>query len=431
MRRLTEPGGSLAAAGTPLPTPNEMHRRAMRILRPQPEPPPRPHAPAVPPAAGAGGALLRCRVRCADGRVLTGALPPERHRALQLGMLHADTAELVELTPGTRGADGKLELDRRRRPEHYLPGGAGGHHGWLEALLEHAEQIVAGRYAGQRSGGQAREEAFVGVAPRVRRRGDKQAIAYTRFLWVDVDQPGQLPALWELLAWRPCHLLIESGGSGGAHAYWKLDEPLAATRVEPGSGELIEPIEQAHLRLIHALGVDEHGRPDVADSACKERARVMRLAGTVNHKSGRHARIVEADFALPAYSLAELVGELPDPAPTGARVGARTARRTAHADPYKRIAPPEYFRRLAGITVPRGGLVRCPAPWHDDEHPSCSVGADASQGWCCHAGGCGARGAIYDLASVLLGGPWGRELRGDAFARARARVAEGFSQMSQ
>jgi DNA primase len=44
----------------------------------------------------------------------------------------------------------------------------------------------------------------------------------------------------------------------------------------------------------------------------------------------------------------------------------------------------------------------------------------------CHAARCGARGAIYDLASVLLGGPWGRELRGEAFKRARARVASVF-----
>ena len=98
----------------------------------------------------------------------------------------------------------------------------------------------------------------------------------------------------------------------------------------------------------------------------------------------------------------------------------------AGEDPYKRIAPPEYFRRLAGITVPRGGLVSCPSPGHVDRHPSCSVGAEASQGWCCHSGDCGARGAIYDLASVLLGGPWGRELRGTAFTRARARVREAF-----
>jgi hypothetical protein len=51
------------------------------------------------------------------------------------------------------------------------------------------------------------------------------------------------------------------------------------------------------------------------------------------------------------------------------------------------------------------------------------VGTDPEQGWCCHAADCGARGTIYDLASVLDGGPWGAALRGDAFARARARVS--------
>jgi hypothetical protein len=295
----------------------------------------------------------------------------------------------------------------------------------MASLLAHAEQIVCGAYATWRSGAGPREEAFVGVAPRTHRRGDKHAIARSRFLWVDVDEPGELPALWALLAERPCHLLIESGGSGGAHAYWKLAEPLAATRLQPGTGEVVEPIEQANLRLIHALGVDAHGRPRVADVACKERARVMRLAGTVNYKTGQYARIVEADFALPTYALAELVGDLPDPSPTR-RAEPPAGRVLTGKDPYKRIAPPEYFRRLAGITVPRGGLVSCPAPGHIDRHPSCSVGAEPSQGWCCHSGDCGARGAIYDLASVLLGGPWGRELRGTAFTRARARVREAF-----
>ena len=81
----------------------------------------------------------------------------------------------------------------------------------------------------------------------------------------------------------------------------------------------------------------------------------MRLAGTVNYKTGQHARIVEADFALPTYPVAELVGELPDPSPT--RRAATPARRAVpDKDPYKRIAPPEYFRRLAGITVPRPDL---------------------------------------------------------------------------
>jgi hypothetical protein len=39
------------------------------------------------------------------------------------------------------------------------------------------------------------------------------------------------------------------------------------------------------------------------------------------------------------------------------------------------------------------------------------------------------RGAIYDLASVLLGGPWGHDLRGEAFKRARAYVADAFGEL--
>ena len=415
------------AAGNGVPARYDTRRRAMRILRQQPEPgSPAPHAPAASPPAGAGAGWLHCRVRLADGRLFTGELSPERHRAIQLGILHADTADLVELTPGNRSTDGRLELHRRRRAEHYRPGGASGRRDWLPALLEHAQRIVGGDYATRRVIDGPREEAFVGVAPRVRARGDKHAVTHTRLLWVDVDRPGQLPALWALLAERPCHLLIESGGSGGAHAYWKLAAPLPAACPHPVMGDVAEPIEQAHLRLIHCLGVDEHGKPDVADPACRERSRVMRLAGTVNYKTGAYARIVEADLRLPAYRLEELVGDLPDPQPP-----ARVPRATGpggREDPYKRIAPPEYFARLAGITVPRRGLVSCPAKGHEDRHPSYSVGADPGSGWCCHAGSCGARGAIYDLASVLDGGPWGRELRGErsvhARPRARARRSE-------
>jgi hypothetical protein len=421
MGRLSTLAPGPPAAGNRRPAPNQDGRSAMRILRPQPA---GPEHRADARAEGEPVVLLRCRVRLASGNVFTGELPAERHRALQLGMLHADTARLVELTPGTRPPDGKLELDRRTRPEHYLPGGASGSPVWLHALLEHAERIIAGDYAERTFDDQVREEAFVGVAPRVRPRGNKDAVAATRFLWIDVDQPGQLPALWAFLAERPCHLLIESGGSGGAHAYWKLDQPLRAAHADEATGELGDPIERAHLRIIHRLGVGDDGKPNVGDAACKERARVMRLAGTINYKTGQHARIVEADFQLPGYPLEELVGDLPDPRPPAA--AARARRTIQHDDPYKRIPPPEYFERLAGITVPRSGMVSCPVPGHEDVHPSCSVGVDATQGWCCHAASCGARGAIYDLASVLLGGPYGRELRGDAFTRARARVIERF-----
>jgi hypothetical protein len=405
MGSVTAADPTACPAGSGRPAANHSPRSAMRIVRPQP-------------------AGLRCRVRLADGRVFhrrAATRPPPgdpawdaAHRCRRARRAH----------PRHALPRGKLALDRRRRPEHYLAGGAAGRRDWLAALLAHAEQIVRGAYATRRSAA-PREEVFVGVAPRTQRRGDKHAVAHSRFLWVDVDEPGELPALWALLAERPCHLLIESGGSGGAHAYWKLAEPLAATRVDPGTGEVIEPIEQANLRLIHQLGIDSDGRPCVADVACRERARVMRLAGTVNWKTGQHARVVEADFALPAYPLAELVGALPDPSPAPS-ADRRARRASTDEDPYKRITPPEYFRRLAGITVPRGGLVSCPAPAHDDRHPSCSVGAEASQGWCCHSRECGARGAIDDLASLLHGGPWaascaGARERVHARPRARAR----------
>ena len=324
------------------------------------------------PTASPGG--LRCRVRLADGRTFSGELPSVRHRALQLGMLHADSDGLVELAAGRR-RDGHLQISTRQRPDHFLSGGRKGDGDWLEALLALAERHTA-----------RREEVF--IAPAVRRapRGDKDAVARTRSLWIDVDQAGQLPALWAFLARRPCHLLVESGGSGGAHAYWKLDRPLPAAEVIEATGELVEPIERAHLRLIHHLGTDPQGKPNVADTACKDRSRVMRLAGTVNGKTGRYARILEADFRLPAYPIDELVGDLPDPTPAVSGGGARARRTVDHRDPYKRISPPEYFEKLAGIDVARGGLVSCPAPWHEDRHPSCSVGTDANAGWCCFAG---------------------------------------------
>ena len=351
-------------------------------------------------------------MRLADGRVFSGPLAPERHRALQLGVLHTDTDGLVELAAGAR-RDGRLQITTRRRADHFLPGGHAGRGDWLAALLE-----LAAWHADRG------EEVFVAPAVRTKPRGEKAAVTATRFLWVDVDQPGQLHALWAFLAERPCHMLLETAGSGGVHAYWKLDQPLPATGISRETGELVEPIERAHLRLIHHLGTDEHAKPNVADPACAERSRVMRLAGTVNGKTGVHARILEADLALPAYPLAQLVGDLPDPV---SQAAPRSRRRVANADPYKRIGPREYFERLAGIVVPRDGLVHCPA--HEDRIPSCSVGTDASQGWRCHAGTCGARGAIYDLASVLLGGPWGPELRGDAFRRARAYVIDVFGEL--
>ena len=367
---------------------------------------------------------LPCRVRLEDGRIFSASLPAARHRALQLGMLHTDSNGLVELAAGRR-EDGKLRIvtrprPPRTRPDHFLPGGSSGKEGWLAGLLALAE-----RHANRG------EEVFFAPAVRSQPRPDRHAVSHTHTLWVDVDRPEELPRLWAFLAERPCHLLAASGGSGGAHAYWRLREPLDATRVREGTGELVEPIERAHLRIIHHLGVDENGKPNVGDTQCAERSRVMRLVGTINNKTGQYARILEADLALPGYDVRELVGDLPDPAPPRPAPATRPSGgwQSDHADPYKAIPPPVYFAQLAGIDVPAGGgLVSCPA--HDDRDPSCSVGAGPEQGWRCHSDRCGARGAIYDLASVLVGGPTGQELRGEEFKRAQAYVRDVFGELT-
>jgi len=358
---------------------------------------------------------LRCRVRLPDGRVFAGELPAQRHRAIQVGLLHEHTDGLIELAAGTR-RDGRLQITTRRRADHFLTGHNPSGPEWRHALLE-----LAAEHAGRG------EEVFLAPTVRAAPRGGRDAVSHTRWLWVDVDRPGQLHALWAFLAERPCHLLIESGGSGGVHAYWRLEQPLPATKIINRTGELLEPIERANLRIVHHLGVGEDGKPNVADPACAERSRVMRLAGTINGKTGAHARIIEADLALAPYAITQLVGDLPDPVAHAVR---RVGRGGQSSDPYKRISPPEYFEKLAGIVVPHDGLVSCPAAGHIDRHPSCSVGTSPEQGWCCHSGSCGARGAIYDLASVLLGGPWGRGLRGAAFTRTRAYVRDVFGDIN-
>ncbi len=64
-------------------------------------------------------------------------------------------------------------------------------------------------------------------------------------------------------------------------------------------------------------------------------------------------------------------------------------------------------RALYALAFDRGGLARCPASWHQDGHPSCSVGIDASQEWKCHSASCGAGEAF------LRAGAYGADVFGE------------------
>jgi hypothetical protein len=362
----------------------------------------------------------------------------------------------VELAAGGRTGQ-RLEIHTRRREDHFFA--ASGEPGRsLERLLSLAAAHV-----------RAGEELFLGVAPRMERAGGKRSVHYSRWAWLDLDRPEYLPRLRELIRRKPAHMIVESAGSGGLHAYWRLREPLPACTVTdahgnvavnpvswrepdlPGgvtlyrdrrTGRLIEDplsvidwIERANMRLIHALGYLTTGDGElvhVADVQCRERSRVMRLAGSVNGKTGRFARIVQLDLRLPAYTPRTLFGDLADPparAPAARPVRRGGPRRLGGSlDPYKLIPAAIYFPRLAGIDLPDRGNISCPCPSHQDEDPSCSVGA---YGWRCH--GCGARWSIYDLASALRGGPTNDLLASSTqdFLAAKQIVREAFGELQR
>ena len=392
------------------------------------------------PARRGGEIMLPLTVRASDGREIDTERSPERHREMHLGFLHAASRGHVEIAAGRRDEGGKLDIYTRRRRDHFIPAGAGGDRHWRAPALD-----LAARHL------DAGEELFLGVAPRAQRAGGKQAVQFSQWLWVDIDGAEHLGRLHELLQRKPAHLLVESAGSGGMHAYWRLAEPLPARQIRCPDGRVIvnplevrqptrvrgrtrlvgyrelagkevitlarrvDSIERANLRLIHALGyVTRDGeRVPVADRQCREQSRVLRWAGTPNGKTGNLARIVRLDLWLPSYRPSVLLGDLEDP-PRSRPVQRRDLRRKTY-DPYRLIPAASYFPRIAGVQLPERGNISCPSPSHEDATASCSVDAYV---FCCH--GCGVQGTVYDLWSLMHGGPTGDQLAQDRDAFMRA-----------
>jgi hypothetical protein len=400
-------------------------------------------------------------VRMPDGRIVQRHMLLATQRMMHLSLLHSRTHGYVELGAGRRSPGGKLDIYTRRMADHFLRGGASGDPDWIARILSRARKHE------QRADGQPDDELFLGVAPRCRQGGSKQDVLYTWFLWLDVDGATDLDRLWALLERYPATAVIDSAGSGGRHAYWRLDRLLPARILTVGERTVLNPvnviqttvdertgrrrrrtvgysdrttgvlldsderpvelIERYNMRLIQQLGArcNERGNPvPVGDAMCAERARLMRWAGTINHKTGRPARILTLDLYGSGYPLEELVGAMPDP--PGRRVHRRRARVAERRgpDPYKSIPAEDYFWRLAGIEVPADGWVSCPSPDHPDVHPSCQVG---DYRWRCRS--CGREGTLYDLESVLNGGPTGDALVGEAFLRAVAGVREKYGDL--
>lgn len=320
-----------------------------------------------------------------DGSTRTEPMSADDHVALWVEVVHAGHEGLVEFVSAVRREDGGLRMHPRDDQRNY------------PRCRQPARLVGLARAARARG-----EEAFATPLARSAPVPGKKAALPGRVLWVDVDdvRDGLEPEWIETL--RP-HLWVASGG--GLHAYWRLDRELP-----------VEEIESCNRRLAAQVK---------GDLSCTDRGRIMRLPGTINHKRGKWCRIAGMDLTRPTVDPDRLRAKLQDPAPP--RPPRRTMRRIVGRgyDELALIPPPAYFAALAHADVDSsGGYLHCPLPDHDDQTASCHVWADAERGWWCF--GCSRGGGIYDLASVMEGGPSGSSLRGSAFGRARARAQSRF-----
>jgi hypothetical protein len=342
---------------------------------------------AAPGASKTGPAPDTSHVVHSDGAVRRARFSDDEQATLWARVLHHGRPGVVEVVAGRRQPDGSLRMRSRGRLENYPR--ARDRDALVRLVRRHREDGL--------------EVFCTPLTRRHARPGRAGAILPAAVSWVDIDDADGL-ALLRAFPHRP-HMVLRSG-SGGVHAYWRL-----ARTVDPAR------VEEVNRRLAGAVA---------GDLAATDSPRIMRVPGSTNHKAGRACVLAYVDLIRPGFPPEQLVAGLADPAPAppppDERTLARWARRNAR-DPAKQVPPPAYFQLLAGVWVPaHGGDVRCPLPDHRDDNPSCRVYPTAEQGWRCH--GCGRGGSIYDFASLLDRGQWGKGLRDEKFRRVRRHVWE-------
>lgn len=243
----------------------------------------------------------------------------------------------------------------------------------------------------------SRTDVFVGVLPRVRRRGRREdVVGEGGVIWADCDTPHSAAALASFIP-RPS-MAVASGSGRHRHAYWLLREPID-----------LDALESLNGRLALVLG---------ADAGVVTRAQtILRPPGTRNMKHSPPAAV-------------RLIGVREDRRVEPAELDRLLPREQTHAespatpsepwqggedDRLRSVPPPVYFERLTGLRVGRSDKVRC--PFHDDRTPSLHVYAEPGRGWYCF--GCGRGGSIYDLAALL----WRRPTpRGQDFIEMRQEL---------
>ncbi len=240
-------------------------------------------------------------------------------------------------------------------------------------------------------------DVYVGCAPRVRESGKAEDVDRVWVLWADCDGDTAVERLANF-GLAP-HVIVKTGSANNVHAWWALKEPLAGAHAE-----------RANRRIAHHLG---------ADMRSTDRARILRVPGSFNHKSGEPVPVRCEKFdAFPGYTARQLVGELVDPPHQLLERRAPRPTPLGREDVLGRISPQEYVPALTGRPLGRDGKVRC--PFHGDGQertPSLHVYPDPEKGWTCF--GCGRGGTIIDLGALR----YGIEPRGRGYHDLRRRLA--------
>jgi hypothetical protein len=266
-------------------------------------------------------------------------------------MASADAKRLLDLL--NPSCDGLIELRvirRGTRPlQEFHPAGD------LDAAATRAVEL------------RERGDVYFGVAPRARKEGTKDAISMMPALWADLDDDASKVAMSEFGV--PPTAVVRSGR--GLHAYWVLDQAMDVARAE-----------SFLRRIAAALGADERAT---------DASRVLRVPGTLNHKSAPPLEVELASHDGPRASVGELDRLLPDDPQAGVREP-RHPRPDAPSGAIERV-----LERLDGARPSGSGwTAHCPA--HADENPSLSV-AKGEDGRCllhCFAG-C----AVEDVVSAV------------------------------
>lgn len=233
-------------------------------------------------------------------------------------------------------------------------------------------------------------DLYLGVAPRPRQQGTRDAIERSHVLFVDCDTPESMAALQRF---RPQPSMVIGSGTG-QHAYWSMWPPVAP-----------DVLEKANRRIAHVLG---------ADMRATDAARVLRPPGTFNLKTGVPVPVVVQSINVEIFTAQDVAGALPDPPERASREPGTAGPRAVRDDPLLAIPPTVYVEALTGRQVGRDGKIAC--PFHEDRTPSLHVYPTVERGWCCHAG-CGG-GSVIDFGAKL----YGIEPRGAGFHQIRERL---------